>query len=109
TEALPDGVEAAEQTSGEGTGSAVLAARDGIPTDTTVVVLSGDHPLISADLIASLVQRHEDEGAAATLLTTDRIDPSGYGRIVRAADHSVERIVETKHPEHVPPEELSIR
>jgi bifunctional UDP-N-acetylglucosamine pyrophosphorylase / glucosamine-1-phosphate N-acetyltransferase len=108
-EALPEGVDSAEQTSGEGTGSAVLAARDGIAPDTTVVVLSGDHPLISADLIASLLQRHESEGAAATLLTTDRIDPAGYGRIVRAPDDSVERIVETKYPEHVPPEELSIR
>jgi len=108
-ERLPDGVEAAEQTSGEGTGSAVLAARDGITPDTTVVVLSGDHPLISSALIASLVDRHEREHAAATLLTTDKIDPAGYGRIVRAADDSVERIVETKHPETVPEDELRIR
>ena len=108
-EALPDGVETAEQVTGEGTGSAVLAARDGIAPDTTVVVLSGDHPLISADLIASLIQRHEREQAAATLLTTDRLDPSGYGRVVRAPDNSVERIVETKHPEDVPPDELRIR
>jgi bifunctional UDP-N-acetylglucosamine pyrophosphorylase / glucosamine-1-phosphate N-acetyltransferase len=108
-EELPEGVEAAEQTTGEGTGSAVLAARDGITPDATVVVLSGDHPLISAELIASLVKRHEHEGAAATLLTTDQIDPAGYGRIVRAPDDSVERIVETKHPEGVPPEELGIR
>jgi bifunctional UDP-N-acetylglucosamine pyrophosphorylase/glucosamine-1-phosphate N-acetyltransferase len=108
-EALPDGVEAAPQTSGEGTGSAVLAARDGITPDTTVVVLSGDHPLISADLISALVKRHDDDRAAATLLTTDRIDPSGYGRIVRASDGSVERIVETKYPDQVPADELGIR
>lgn len=106
---LPDGVEAAPQSTGEGTGSAVLAARDGITPDTTVVVLSGDHPLISADLIAELVSRHEDEQASATLLTTDLIDPAGYGRIVRAQDGSVERIVETKYPDQVPPEELGIR
>jgi bifunctional UDP-N-acetylglucosamine pyrophosphorylase/glucosamine-1-phosphate N-acetyltransferase len=108
-EELPEGVEFAEQTTGEGTGSAVLAARDDIPPDTTVVVLSGDHPLISADLIASMVDRHVREGAAATLLTADQIDPAGYGRIVRAADDSVERIVETKHPEDVPEDELRIR
>jgi len=108
-EALPDGVEAASQTNGEGTGSAILAARDDIAPDTTVVVLSGDHPLISADLIAGLVSRHESEHACATLLTTDCIDPSGYGRIVRAHDGSVERIVETKYPDQVPPEELDIR
>jgi bifunctional UDP-N-acetylglucosamine pyrophosphorylase / glucosamine-1-phosphate N-acetyltransferase len=105
---LPEGVEAAPQTTGEGTGSAVLAARNGITPDATVVVLSGDHPLISSKLIASLVKRHEDEHAAATLLTTDKIDPSGYGRVVRAADGSVERIVETKYPDRVPPDELRI-
>src|SRR5919204_73622 len=49
-EVLPDGVEAAPQITGEGTGSAVLAARDGITPDTTIVVLSGDHPLITAEL-----------------------------------------------------------
>jgi bifunctional UDP-N-acetylglucosamine pyrophosphorylase/glucosamine-1-phosphate N-acetyltransferase len=108
-EELPEGVESAEQTTGEGTGSAVLAARDGMTPDTTVVVLSGDHPLISSDLIASMVDRHEREGAAATLLTTDQIDPAGYGRVVRAADDSIERIVETKHPEDVPEDELRIR
>jgi bifunctional UDP-N-acetylglucosamine pyrophosphorylase / glucosamine-1-phosphate N-acetyltransferase len=108
-EALPEGVEAAPQTSGEGTGSAVLAARDGITPDTTVVVLSGDHPLISSRLISALVKRHDDDRAAATLLTTDRLDPAGYGRIVRASDGSVERIVETKYPDRVPPDELGIR
>src|SRR5256885_466899 len=46
---------------------------------------------------------------AATLLTTEEIDPTGYGRIVRGADGSVERIVETKHTEGVTPEELGIR
>ena len=33
----------------------------------------------------------------ATLLTTDQLDPAGYGRIVRDGDGNVERIVETKH------------
>ena len=47
-EGLPDGVEVAEQTEGEGTGSAVLAARDSV-NGGTVVVLSGDQPLITAD------------------------------------------------------------
>ena len=108
-EALPDGVEVAPQITGEGTGSAVLAARDGIDADATVVVMYGDHPLMSRELIASLIEHHERDGAAATLLTTDRLDPAGYGRIVRGADGSVERIVETKYPDQVPPDELRIR
>jgi bifunctional UDP-N-acetylglucosamine pyrophosphorylase / glucosamine-1-phosphate N-acetyltransferase len=99
----------AEQTSGEGTGSAVLAARDRVEPDAIVVVLSGDHPLVSVDIVRSLVERHERESAAATLLTTDKLDPAGYGRIVRAPDGSVERIVETKYTEGVPEDELRIR
>jgi bifunctional UDP-N-acetylglucosamine pyrophosphorylase / glucosamine-1-phosphate N-acetyltransferase len=97
------------QTDGEGTGSAVLAARDGVDRASTVIVLSGDVPLTSANLIAELAERHRAGGAAATLLTTSELDPTGYGRIVRADDGSVERIVETKHPEDVDPDVLAIR
>jgi bifunctional UDP-N-acetylglucosamine pyrophosphorylase / glucosamine-1-phosphate N-acetyltransferase len=112
-EALPPEVALAEQRMGEGTGAAVLAARDALEkaagADGRVVVLSGDHPLLSGELIADLLATHADAGAAATILTTDRIDPTGYGRVVRAGDGSVERLVETKEPEGVPPEELAIR
>ena len=107
-EGLPDDVGVAEQREGEGTGAAVLAARDAVDGG-TVVVLSGDVPLQSAELIGDLVATHRERGAAATLLTTEHLDPTGYGRIVRAADGSVERIVETKHPDGVPPGELAIR
>ncbi len=108
-EGLPDEVTVAEQTEGEGTGSAALAARDAIGADEPVLILSGDHPLITAELIAELVKTHRDEGAAATLLTTEELDPAGYGRIVRGDDDLVERIVETKETDGVPPEELAIR
>src|SRR3954469_5415220 len=108
-EALPDGVETAPQTEGEGTGSAVLAARDVLEESESVVVLSGDVPLVSAPTIEGLVTAHREEGAGATLLTTDELDPTAYGRIVRGADGSVERIVETKRTEGVPPEVLAIR
>ena len=108
-EGLPEGVTVAEQVEGEGTGAAVLAAREHLTDDRPVVVLSGDHPLVSAEQVAELVEAHVGEGAAATLLTTESIDPAGYGRIVRGEDGSVERIVETKYTEGVPPEELGIR
>jgi len=108
-EALPEGVESVEQVEGEGTGSAVLAARSHIEAGATVLVLSGDHPLIAADLIAELAAAHGEAGAAATLLTTAELDPTGYGRIVRAADGSVARIVETKSEDGVAPEDLAIR
>jgi bifunctional UDP-N-acetylglucosamine pyrophosphorylase / glucosamine-1-phosphate N-acetyltransferase len=108
-EGLPKGVEVAEQTEGEGTGAAVLAARDAVAPGSQVMILSGDQPLISAELLAELVAAHADAGAAATLLTTDGLDPAGYGRIVRDGDGAVERIVETKDPSGVPADELAIR
>ena len=108
-EQLPEGVESAPQTQGEGTGAAVLAAREALEASETVVILSGDVPLVSADTVAGLVESHTSEGAAATLLTTDELDPTAYGRIVRGGDGSVERIVETKHAEGVPDEILAIR
>jgi bifunctional UDP-N-acetylglucosamine pyrophosphorylase / glucosamine-1-phosphate N-acetyltransferase len=108
-ERLNGTVEIAEQTEGEGTGSAVLAARAAIEQSETVLVLSGDHPLVSTELITGLIEAHDDAKAAATLLTTEQLDPAGYGRVVRAPDGSVERIVETKHTEGVAPEELAIR
>ncbi len=74
-----------------------------------MVILSGDHPLVSSELIADLVATHGREGAAATILTTEELDPAGYGRIVRAGDGSVERIVETKHTEDVSDDDLAIR
>jgi bifunctional UDP-N-acetylglucosamine pyrophosphorylase/glucosamine-1-phosphate N-acetyltransferase len=107
-EGLPDGVEVAEQREGEGTGAAVLAARDSVEAG-PFVVLSGDHPLVTAEQIAALLGEHRGARASATLLTTELQDPVGYGRIVRDGQGAVERIVETKHAEEVPPEELAIR
>ena len=108
-EGLPDSVSVAEQREGEGTGAAILAARGTAPAEGAVLVLSGDHPLVSSDLIAELVETHRAEEAAATLLTTEDLDPAGYGRIIRAEDGSVERIVETKYTEGLSKEELATR
>ncbi|MEA2361084.1 MAG: bifunctional UDP-N-acetylglucosamine pyrophosphorylase / glucosamine-phosphate N-acetyltransferase [Thermoleophilaceae bacterium] len=107
-EGLPDEVEVAEQRDGEGTGSAVLAARDAVEPG-PFLVLSGDHPLITADQIRDLLRHHREAGADATLLTTELQDPAGYGRIVRDGQGEVERIVETKHTQDAAPEELAIR
>jgi len=117
---LPDGVELAEQREGEGTGAAVLAAREavlgsaaggsGAPgADAPVVVLSGDHPLITSEQLEGLLAEHERRGALATLLTTDRLDPAGYGRVVRESSGGVDRIFETKYPEALSEEELAVR
>ena len=108
-EALPEGVESAEQRSGEGTAEAVLAARAHLEGGAPVLILSADHPLISAGVVADILATHEREGASATLLTTEAIDPTGYGRVVRTPEGEVERLVETKSPDDVPSEILAIR
>jgi bifunctional UDP-N-acetylglucosamine pyrophosphorylase/glucosamine-1-phosphate N-acetyltransferase len=107
--ALPDGVETVIQPKPDGTGGALRAALDVIRDSEIVVVLSGDHPLVSGELISDLVEVHRAARAAATVMTTERDDPDPFGRIVRDAAGEVERIVETKHPEGVPSEVLAIR
>src|SRR3954471_23255737 len=108
-EALPAGAEAAEQTEGEGTGSAVLAARAAIEQSDRVLILSGDVPLTSTSTIEDLIAEHERTQAAAPLLTTEDLDPTSCGRIVRTGDGLVERIVETKQTEGIPEQVLAIR
>ncbi|MDQ4041882.1 MAG: bifunctional UDP-N-acetylglucosamine diphosphorylase/glucosamine-1-phosphate N-acetyltransferase GlmU [Actinomycetota bacterium] len=109
SERLPEGVDAAEQREGEGTGSAVDAARDLLRGEDTVLLLSGDHPLITAGLLTSLLGAHREHGAQATLLTTESLDPTAYGRVVRDADGRVASIVETKDPATVSPDVLTVR
>jgi bifunctional UDP-N-acetylglucosamine pyrophosphorylase/glucosamine-1-phosphate N-acetyltransferase len=77
--------------------------------DAPVVVLSGDVPLVTAAAIAALVDAHRQSGAAATMATTLLDDPTGYGRVVRAADGTVQDVVETKTAGDATPEQLAIR
>ncbi len=83
-----------------GTGDAVNAAREYLAEqDTTLLVLSGDVPMIRPDTLASLVQQHHghrSRGASSTMLTVVLKDPSGYGRVVRDDDGMFIRIVEQK-------------
>ncbi|THJ67856.1 bifunctional UDP-N-acetylglucosamine diphosphorylase/glucosamine-1-phosphate N-acetyltransferase GlmU [Arthrobacter echini] len=84
-----------------GTGRAVqvaLAALDerDAATRGTVVVTYGDVPLLEAATLRALVTAHEQQANAATVLTAELEDPSGYGRIIRAADGTVTGIVEHK-------------
>jgi bifunctional UDP-N-acetylglucosamine pyrophosphorylase / glucosamine-1-phosphate N-acetyltransferase len=106
--ALPDGVETVVQPHPNGTGGAIRAAQELIGDSGTVLVLSGDHPLISAQVISELLDAHASAGAAATVMTTELDDPGSYGRIVRGSDGQVERIVEAKHPGDASPEQLAI-
>jgi len=105
---LPEGTETVVQPESDGTGGAVRAALPAIRDSSIVVVLNGDHPLVTAELLLSVVEVHREAGAVATVVTVDRDDPRSLGRIVRDSGGEFERIVETKHPEGVPAEVLAI-
>ena len=80
-----------------GTGHAVACALSGLPRlDGTVVVTYGDVPLLTTATLAQLLAEHARHGNAVTALTAVLADPTGYGRIVRGADGTVEGIVEQK-------------
>jgi bifunctional UDP-N-acetylglucosamine pyrophosphorylase/glucosamine-1-phosphate N-acetyltransferase len=106
---LPEGVETVVQPESDGTGGAIRAALPLIEESETVLVLSGDHPLLSAATVRGLLEAHAASAAAATMLTIELDDPGSYGRVVRTSSGEVERVVEAKSAGDAGPEELAIR
>ncbi|HYL37369.1 MAG TPA: bifunctional UDP-N-acetylglucosamine diphosphorylase/glucosamine-1-phosphate N-acetyltransferase GlmU [Bryobacteraceae bacterium] len=102
----PSGVQFVEQIEQKGTGHAVklcapaLAARGGL-----IVILYGDCPLLSASTLQELTRKQTAGSAAATLITTQLDDPTGYGRIIFGAAGDIAAIVEQKA---ATPEQLQI-
>jgi bifunctional UDP-N-acetylglucosamine pyrophosphorylase / glucosamine-1-phosphate N-acetyltransferase len=88
------------QTEQRGTGDAVMVAREALQhAGSTLLILSGDVPLINAQTLGALVHQHRTHrgrGAACTLLSVRLDDPTGYGRVVRDEEGRFERIVEQK-------------
>ncbi len=107
---LPADVETVEQPEADGTGGAIRAALPLIANwGETVLVLSGDVPLISTTTIGGLLEAHAASPAAATMLTIELDDPGSYGRVVRTASGDVERVVEAKAAGDADPAQLAIR
>jgi bifunctional UDP-N-acetylglucosamine pyrophosphorylase/glucosamine-1-phosphate N-acetyltransferase len=87
----------AEQTEQKGTGHALLMCREAaVPQEGLLVVLYGDCPLLSADTLRTLLARHSQSGSAATVITAELEDPTGYGRIITDDHGFVQAIVEQK-------------
>jgi bifunctional UDP-N-acetylglucosamine pyrophosphorylase / glucosamine-1-phosphate N-acetyltransferase len=90
-----DGITVAVQPEARGTGDAIAAARaalDGFEGD--VLVLSGDSPLLTPELLEGLIAKHRESRAAATVLTFEPVRPLPYGRILRDDEGNVRAIVE---------------
>lgn len=85
-------VEQAEQ---KGTGHAVMCCEEYLSGfEGQALVLCGDGPLIRAETLETLIEKHSAEKSTATLATTVLDDPAGYGRIVRDSYGNIQGIVE---------------
>jgi bifunctional UDP-N-acetylglucosamine pyrophosphorylase/glucosamine-1-phosphate N-acetyltransferase len=101
------GIRFIDQVEQKGTGHALIAGRQPLAQlGGLLVVYYGDCPLIPAALLASLTAHQGHSNAAATLVTAELEDPTGYGRVIRDASGTVRAIVEQKA---ATPEQLAVR
>ena len=107
TEAFAAEADFALQDEPLGTADAVRAAMKGVPEEIgEILVLSGDVPLVQADLLADLIDTRRARNAAVALISVHTGQPEGLGRIVRTDDGGqVLRVVEQKD---ATPDELEI-
>src|SRR5579884_3582353 len=90
-----------------GTGDAVRSASAALAGfDGDILVLNGDVPALTRELVRGLVATHRREGAAATVLAAEPADPRAYGRVARDAAGRLARIVEASDASE---EELGLR
>jgi bifunctional UDP-N-acetylglucosamine pyrophosphorylase/glucosamine-1-phosphate N-acetyltransferase len=102
-----ENVEVAVQHAPLGTGDAVRVARSALEgRSKDVLVLSGDAPLVTPELLRSLVETHRRERVPATVLVFEKEDPGAYGRILRNGGGGVRAIVEARD---ATPEQLEVR
>ncbi|MBQ1449431.1 MAG: NTP transferase domain-containing protein [Eggerthellaceae bacterium] len=103
---VEDRAEIVVQEEQRGTAHAVLSCSDALADfEGSLLVLSGDCPLITSETMKALIDMRESNDAAVVVLTMEMADPTGYGRIIREADGSVARIVEQKDAS---PEEAAV-
>ncbi len=112
-EQFGDAVEYAVQHEQLGTGHAASVARDLVEDADTVLVLYGDHPFVSAEVMRTIAKRHSENGATITMLTCtvpnfdgDYAGVASWSRIVRGENGFVVRDVQFKD---ATPEEREIK
>ncbi len=93
---LPENTVTVLQKEQLGTGHAVLQAKDLVNPEDTVLILCGDTPLLSPEMLKHFTTAHHKNKVAASVLTTVMPNPTGYGRIVRNMNGLLQKIVEHK-------------
>ncbi|HVS83229.1 MAG TPA: bifunctional UDP-N-acetylglucosamine diphosphorylase/glucosamine-1-phosphate N-acetyltransferase GlmU [Pyrinomonadaceae bacterium] len=80
-----------------GTGDAVTAAKDALArADSTILILSGDVPMVRVETLRKLIHQHAVDNTPCTMLTVRLENPTGYGRVVRDETGRFSKIVEQK-------------
>ena len=80
-----------------GTGDAVESARNQLEhTDSLVLVLSGDVPLIKIETLRKFIEHHDNAGTDCSILSVRLENPTGYGRIIRDESGAFQKIVEQR-------------
>ncbi|MDB9372222.1 bifunctional UDP-N-acetylglucosamine diphosphorylase/glucosamine-1-phosphate N-acetyltransferase GlmU [Nodularia sphaerocarpa] len=90
-------LEFVEQTQQLGTGHAIqqlLPHLEGYTGD--LLVLNGDIPLLRTETLKQLLQTHQENHNAATILTSHLTEPKGYGRVFCNSENIVQQMVEDK-------------
>jgi bifunctional UDP-N-acetylglucosamine pyrophosphorylase/glucosamine-1-phosphate N-acetyltransferase len=91
-------VEFVEQPQQRGTGDAVTCALSSMTAldagEEDVIVVPGDTPLLRPRTMSKLLEHHRSHDLAATLVTAELEDPTGYGRILRSGGDRVIGVVE---------------
>ena len=105
--ALRSGVSLVVQGQPLGTGHAVLSSREALAGfEGDLLVLAGDTPLLTSDVLAALVAAHRRARPAVTVLSFEPVEPGAYGRIIRGPEGRLSRIVEAADAS---PAELAVR
>ncbi|WP_427161729.1 bifunctional UDP-N-acetylglucosamine diphosphorylase/glucosamine-1-phosphate N-acetyltransferase GlmU [Aliinostoc sp. HNIBRCY26] len=90
-------LEFVEQTVQLGTGHAIqqlLPHLEGYTGD--LLILNGDVPLLRTETLEKLLQTHQANNNAATILTANLANPKGYGRVFCDSNNFVQQMVEDK-------------
>ena len=96
-EAVGDKASFVVQEKQRGTGDAVESTRSLLEnSDSLILLLYGDMPLVRAGTLKKLIEHHRETGATCSILSVEMQNPTGYGRIVRSEDGSFARIVEQR-------------
>ena len=88
-----------------GTGHAVMVAEREVGKSEDVLVLPGDNPLVTGEMLRGLLRVHRRRNPAVTVLSTEVEDPSGYWRLIRADDR-LDKVVDEAV---ATPDELAVR